>query len=324
MIAHSEKYEWRWTLGDWFSVTIRVVSLWLLLQFASVVGQLAGGWYTTHQSIDNIERRFSLDHARLDVGNPRLNTPVNEAAVKAYLDKLNNQLETLNYPVRVLRIQGVKTDQAFYDFSVAHPVQLRASEQVLTMVIGEQPLANFTRFSPYVLVLTLLVSPLIVFAFARKTQKQRSRSSQITTPEPRLIINLHNKTIGNGVDDVVVTLQNKPLCFYTALIKYCIAHPDEPLQHHKDIPDELQTLCNRVFSRLIELGHTKRKRPDFNANLDKTLSEVRAALDEVFYAFPENKDTFYPPRAQGEGSRSKQHSYAISHLTEMDVEILGL
>jgi len=62
---------------------------------------------------------------------------------------------------------------------------------------------------------------------------------------------------------------------------------------------------------------------DFNANLDKTLSEIRAALDEVFSSFSEEKETYYPPRAQGEGSRSKQHSYAIPSIKQEDITIIG-
>ena len=89
------------------------------------------------------------------------------------------------------------------------------------------------------------------------------------------------------------------------------------------MPTELLALANKSFGRLIELGHTKRKRPDFNANLDKTLSEVRAALDEVFVGYSEEKETYYPPRAQGEGSRSKQHSYALPSIREEDIEIIG-
>ena len=139
----------------------------------------------------------------------------------------------------------------------------------------------------------------------------------------RIIIDLKDKTLGNGVNDVKVVLQNKPLCFYTALVRYCMENPSEPLQHHKDVPVELLNLANKVFGRLIELGHTKRKRPDFNANLDKTLSEVRAALDEVFADFTAEKERYYPPRAQGEGSRSKQHSFALTSLSPEDVEIIG-
>ena len=129
--------------------------------------------------------------------------------------------------------------------------------------------------------------------------------------------------LGNSVNDTVVILQNKPLCFYTALVKYCTENPEHPLPPHKDVPIELIALANKAFARLIELGHTKRKRPDFNANLDKTLSEIRASLDEVFALYPEEKERYYPPRAQGEGSRSKQHSYALTHLSPDDVEIIG-
>ena len=120
-----------------------------------------------------------------------------------------------------------------------------------------------------------------------------------------------------------MTLQNKPLCFYTALVKYCIDNPNESLPPHKDVPHELMALANKCFGRLIELGHTKRKRPDFNANLDKTLSEIRAALDEVFTGYIDEKETYYPPRAQGEGSRSKQHSFALPSIKEDDIEIIG-
>ena len=120
---------------------------------------------------------------------------------------------------------------------------------------------------------------------------------QVTVDRPdyagRLqILNVHakDKTLSNRVDDKVVALQNKPLCFYTALVKFCIEYPNQPLPPHKDVPHELMILANKSFGRLIELGHTKRKRPDFNANLDKTLSEIRAALDEVFAGFTEEKE----------------------------------
>ena len=73
----------------------------------------------------------------------------------------------------------------------------------------------------------------------------------------------------------------------------------------------------------MDLGHTKRKRPDFNANLDKTLSEIRAALDEVFAGYSEEKAKYCPPRAQGEGSRSKQHSYALPRLYAHEIEVIG-
>ncbi|XQF91352.1 hypothetical protein ACOBV8_20375 (plasmid) [Pseudoalteromonas espejiana] len=60
-------------------------------------------------------------------------------------------------------------------------------------------------------------------------------------------------------------LANKPLCFYLALIEYCKDNSDVVLNQNKYVPDELIELA-QVFYRLIELGHTIRKRPNFNSS----------------------------------------------------------
>jgi hypothetical protein len=71
------------------------------------------------------------------------------------------------------------------------------------------------------------------------------------------------------------------------------------------------------------VGNTKRKRPDFGANLDKTLSEIRSVLDEVFQHHVQAKELFYPPKAQGEGSRSKMHNYALANNDPLRIEFIG-
>ena len=43
----------------------------------------------------------------------------------------------------------------------------------------------------------------------------------------------------------------------------------------------------------------------------------------MFSAYNVEKEAYYPPRAQGEGSRSKQHSYALPPIKEEDIEIIG-
>ncbi|MEW9799358.1 hypothetical protein [Alteromonas sp. CYL-A6] len=322
-MGNNDSGQFQWTTNEGFKLLIRLVILWLLLEFSSVLGQLAGGWYQTHRALDNIEKRVSLDQAFIDVGNASLNTPVNQPAVTRYLEQLNRDIEARNYPVRVRSIQGVVSEDPLYAFPVRETIRLNTPEQTITIVTVARPLSDFTGITLPPVILTALATPLVIIAFVRR-RKRATRLRDISEPAtPKLVINLNDKTIGNGVDDVKVTLQNKPLCFYTALIRYCIENPGMPLQHHKDVPEPLITLANRVFARLIELGHTKRKRPDFNANLDKTLSEVRAALDEVFFAWNDCKERYYPPRAQGEGSRSKQHSYALPEICEEDVEIIG-
>ena len=93
--------------------------------------------------------------------------------------------------------------------------------------------------------------------------------------------------------------------------------------HHEPIPELLLDYADSTFKKLMDLGHTKRRQPDFSNNLDKTLSEIRAALDEVFETCPLEKNQFYPPKAQGEGSRTKKHSYAIESLDEKSLIFIG-
>lgn len=304
------------------TIVMITFALVVVFQATAVLAQYLSQKTTIHTALDKIERRISLDSAFLDVGNKTLNTPVNQYAIYRYLNRLNNHLKAEGYPVIVSNIQGIfLTPEQLSDYPVLVTTTLTNAEQTITVEMRRKTIDSFFSFSWVALITALLVAP--IFAITSQRKLRRKMIEEILPPTPKLIINLQDKTISNGIDDKVVTLQNKPLCFYTALVKYCIAHPNESLPPHKDVPSELMALANKCFGRLIELGHTKRKRPDFNANLDKTLSEIRAALDEVFSSFNEEKENYYPPRAQGEGSRSKQHSYALPEITAEDIEIIG-
>jgi hypothetical protein len=296
--------------------------LFAALQIISTFGQIIGIQFARHHAKDNVERRVILDSAFLDVGNATLNTPVNTYAVGRYIDTINEDLAADNYPIRVASIQGVNADVTYPEYSLSHTFVFENAEQKITLIMQSLPMYQNLKFSWWALVISVLLAP--AFAIPRQRKAKHVVSEELVVPpKPKLVINLRDKTLGNSVNDTVVILQNKPLCFYTALVKYCTENPEHPLPPHKDVPIELIALANKAFARLIELGHTKRKRPDFNANLDKTLSEIRASLDEVFALYPEEKERYYPPRAQGEGSRSKQHSYALTHLSPDDVEIIG-
>lgn len=303
-------------------IALNALALLLVMQCVALTAQYFSYQSSVHLALDNVQRRISLDSAFLDVGNKTLNTPVDQIAIYRYLRRLNGTLKQSDYPVLVSAIQGIKTesdDFAFYPNTI--PVTFINAEQEFIVDLRSKTASSALTFSWSAFLASLFVSPF--FFISNKTRKNRKAIEEVIPPTPKLIINLENKTIANGVDDKMVTLQNKPLCFYTALVKYCIEYPDNPLPPHKDVPPELLILANKSFGRLIELGHTKRKRPDFNANLDKTLSEIRAALDEVFSSYNEEKENYYPPRAQGEGSRSKQHSYALPSIKGEDIEIIG-
>jgi hypothetical protein len=310
---------------QWLQSALAAIVFYLLFQCAAFIGQFTAGYITYHSGLNELEKRISLDIAYLDVGNQALNTPLNEQSIRLYIDKLNSYLGSLDLPLKILAIQGVKRDSEKATGTSSIITLITAEQDINIVVSGFSSLATF-KFAPYSFFAALLVTPFFMKLRERKKAQQKDAAIQtlISTPKPKLIIDLQNKTIGNGVNNTRVTLPNKPLCFYTALVKYCIEHPNQQLIHHQDVPAELVLIANRVFGRLIELGHTKRKRPDFNANLDKTLSEIRAALDEVYAALNTEKERYYPPRAQGEGSRSKQHSYALTYIAAKDVEFIGI
>lgn len=146
---------------------------------------------------------------------------------------------------------------------------------------------------------------------------------QTNSANAELILDLENKCLRFGTTNVSTFLANKPLCFYAALLTYCQRYPGARLCQHAPLPEELLALANQYFLRLVALGHTIRKRPDFDMNLEKMLSEIRAALDELLLDHPHHKTFFYPPKALGEGSRSKVHNFALLHIAEAHWTIKG-
>ncbi|MBD3586992.1 hypothetical protein HHX48_14695 [Salinimonas sp. HHU 13199] len=310
--------------AQWLKVAGIAVALFIIFQVATGTGQAIGTYVSTHKAIDQIERRIGLDSAYLDVGNKMLGTPVDEVEVKGYISRINTTLEDAGTPVSVISLQNVMASAPFKQYGHITAINMDTAEQTLAVKLSVIPWWHAFSFTPLALLATVAVTPVIVRIRQNKKRLIASESAE-SVPEaiPHLVIDLKSKTIRNGVDDREATMQNKPFCFYVALVKYCVEHPDAQLVHHTDIPQELTLMANTVFARLIELGHTKRKRPDFNANLDKTLSEIRSALEDVFAPFAEAKDKFYPPRAQGEGSRSKQHSFALTNISTQDIEIIG-
>lgn len=312
------------TASQWSKAAAVALALFALFQGCVTIGQLSGAYVERHQGMDLIERRVSLDLAYLDVGNQTLNTPVNDAAVLRYLSRINGALFEQNFPLYINQIQHVSIDsQPSQDWTATTMMKLETAEQQILIGLTMKPLYHALAIHPLAILAALVIAPVLIGVKPRPRYRKASAKDIPPPPEPKLVIDLNTKSIGNGVDGRAILMQNKPFCFYTALVRYCIENPEATLPQNKDVPQELINLANRVFLRLIELGHTKRKKPDFNANLDKTLSEIRAALDETFEPFLAEKEKYYPPRAQGEGSRSKQHSYALPPITEEDIIVIG-
>ncbi|MFP3362310.1 hypothetical protein R0J93_01405 [Pseudoalteromonas sp. SIMBA_148] len=306
-----------------------LVLLCLFLTLSSVfyISVIQKSQQVTKQKITQIERQIALDLPLLDLSNELLKHSGNKDAVNSYIKTLNSYINSNDLKVVAIAPKG----------EMLAPVNLHQITRSLStnngpvLVVFNVQQTHFTlsHFIYYFifLVLSVLISFWVKFAFIKQSNKQfnNAQHQSITEPTPvMLIVDLNDKTLSSSCSaEQKVGLANKPLCFYLALVEYCTNNDDVALSHNKDVPEELLELANKYFYRLVELGHTVRKRPNFNNSLEKTLSEIRAALDEILSECPEEKELYYPPKAYGEGSRSRLHSYGLANIKKGNIEIRG-
>ncbi|WP_046004277.1 hypothetical protein [Pseudoalteromonas rubra] len=275
--------------------------------------------HTIAQDLDSIKLRVALDKNRLPIADPVLNYAGDATRVQAYIDLLNDNLQKKTSRIRIVNIATSNGDIS--------ADQLLLSGPEGATVIGYR--AN-TSHNQWLYIIPLLIA-LLNLAFYKSVSRKREQAKRqtatttATKPQPQhLVIDLYSKTLCLSRDKTCqVQLANKPLCFYLALLEFCLQNPQVSLNQNKDVPEELLDIADKYFHRLVALGHTIRKRPNFSNSLEKTLSEIRAALDELLTHQPDLKIKLYPPKAHGEGSRSKLHSYGLKALGVDDVEVIG-
>jgi hypothetical protein len=281
--------------------------------------------HVTEQHLAAIEKRVALDLPLLDLSNELLKYVSNTAYIQNYVDQLNKQL--LDSHLVLLTIIAEKE----------RPIELTTTQFLRTLDTNNGPVYLVFKQHPQwsglfgfyylvIFVLSLCISYwLNTIIQAEQKIKRHSLAEPLPINKPPILtLNLNSKTVSiSEQPEREIALANKPLSFYLALIEFCANNDEVVLSHHKNVPNELLALANKYFDRLVELGHIIRKRPNFNNSLEKTLSEIRAALDEVLHDYPEQKAIFYPPKAFGEGSRSRLHSYALSNIDKGKLEIIG-
>ncbi|KZN38626.1 hypothetical protein N480_13305 [Pseudoalteromonas luteoviolacea S2607] len=305
-------------------ITLKQVSVFTLYLIIFLIIFNLSNKYTIDDNIlrdmQSVKLRVAIDRSRLSLEDPTLNYSGDEEALSEYLISLNGILVEQQSRIRLTAISSKA---------------LHAKEgevvSVLTGTTHETYLlfkADDSHKLPFYIIPFILA--LLNFVLLKSITRRQIISRKIKNiapvieEKPILHIDLYSKALHLSNDkDIKVQLANKPMCFYLALIEYCEANPDASLNQNKELPDELLALADKYFHRLISLGHTIRKRPNFSNSLEKTLSEIRAALDELLANTPDLKAKYYPPKAHGEGSRSKLHSYALSNITLEDVEIIG-
>ncbi|MBQ4860186.1 hypothetical protein J8L98_00595 [Pseudoalteromonas sp. MMG013] len=274
-----------------------------------------------NQHAAQIITRVALDINALPIADPFFSYSGNPNVVASYIEKINSRLGSQAARVSLKEISISKLPE--HDSTVVKP--LAAAHRTIYVSFDVDTQHNK---SAYILpfVLALLNSAFFGWVSTGVVRdKVRTTNTNVESKIPkRLVVDLYTKTIMlNCAKEDAVKLANKPLCFYLALVEFCEAQPDVILNQNKDVPDELMVIADKYFDRLITLGHTIRKRPNFSSSLEKTLSEIRAALDEIMAEHSELKMKYYPPKAHGEGSRSKLHSYGLSDVLLEDIEVIG-
>ncbi len=285
-------------------------------------------YFEFKRAVDNsvvaLEKRIALDLPRLDLPHARLNAVGNEFSTRRYLTQLNQSLASQGLPIRVSDLQGMKSNDAnSLPDAVTVKRTLMAPGRNINVSLSVSPFKLMSTFSWLALCLSFGFAVLIFLHSRIVRTEVVSDAPDAIKVAPKLIFDLKQKVLRTNINQVEASLANKPLCFYLALIEYCSQNPDVMLNPNKDVPEELAKLADKYFYRLIELGHTIRKRPNFSNSLEKTLSEIRAALDELLMTEPALKKRFYPPKAHGEGSRSKLHNYGLQSVSCDDIEIIG-
>jgi hypothetical protein len=273
------------------------------------------------QAKSQVMKRVALDLPSIPLAKEWIDKPDDKEQVDAYVLRLNRKLEELTLPIKVTSISTIKPVEVLEQQSIESLVALDQTVFV-TFTHSANSISQLSFFSLLPSLIALLFSWLILFRDLCRNISSPS-SDSVNNSARFLQIDLTKKEVINVKSGVAATISNKPLCFYCALVEFCVENPDHTLNSNSDIPEELLLISQKYFYRLIELGHTIRKRPNFESNLDKTLSEIRAALEEVLNGDIDAREKLIPPKAIGEGSRSKVHNFGLSNLTHGDVKIYG-
>ncbi|MFY8299220.1 hypothetical protein AAEU28_10655 [Pseudoalteromonas sp. SS15] len=298
-------------------IYIFTAAVFVLLSLLFYLGQESKISQAVELQSEQVAKRVSLDVSSLPLAEPLFNYAGNQQEVDIYIEQLNQQLDSLDSRVKVESISTIKpTDKVFLELFANY-------KTIYLVLIADRSHAKYT----YIIVMLLTLANALLYrkVFRKHIEnKVKKRAVSVETIKPKLVIDLYSKSLFiEGTNDIQSQLANKPLCFYLAMIEFSHAYPDLNLHLNKDVPAELLTIAEKYFHRLSVLGHTVRKRPNFSNSLEKTLSEIRAALDEILRESPELKAKLYPPKAHGEGSRSKLHSYGLKGLLDNDYEIRG-
>lgn len=184
-----------------------------------------------------------------------------------------------------------------------------------------------TNYNPpwLLMIITSIFSGLVFSCFQPcfLLDKQSYITEHIKAPIQVLTINLDRRLLTLGNKKATTPLANKPLCLYIAMLKYCSETKQPFLTTNEPLPGILNSSCQRLFTQLMEKGHTKRRPPDFDSALDKSLSDIRRVVDGLCEGDTDLQRIFVPPKAVGKGARLQRHNFALKDINQYNYKIIS-
>jgi hypothetical protein len=309
-----------------FASHLKPIGFSCILFFVLLFALSLGSYHSRDVQIEKasvvLKNRIALDLIDLGLESSNGKMTQDNKTVRYYINNLNEYLEDTEFPLRVYKIEHYEA----LDFEPQNTKTIELQNTRNTIPIVVEVVSSIVNWWSITLPALLSIAFYALFFFSSNQEgvTQVSATKEEDKTPPKLLIDLRDRTIYlNSAPEHKSTLSNKPLCFYLAMLTYCCQNATPQLFHNKQLPEDFLALANKYFSRLLELGHSRRKRPDFDNNIDKMLSEIRTALEEILAEQAELKKIFFPQKAQGEGSRSKLHNFALTELTAESFELIG-
>jgi hypothetical protein len=139
-----------------------------------------------------------------------------------------------------------------------------------------------------------------------------------------LVMNFIDKCIyyGNKKSEPI---SFKHFAFYSALLIYCEDFDNRNLLWNKydNLSNQFIGLCESYYADLKQYHGINKQVPDFNSNVQATVSHIRKILKDLFKGDVLLEEKYIPPAPKGKGSRTTAHNYALTNIKGGDFEFKG-
>lgn len=280
----------------------------------SILGNYWAWSQTQAQAINTLQHVVNDDMQSLEIYHHLSSSEL----MQAYIQKRNTALKKSNLEWQTSFNTGLDE----YHSSDSNSILLWHSALTHNRIS-----VSVTSYTPSIMAMTIaILSAMCFFLWCRLGPKlpMSSAFSQKPLQNTRevLVIDLASRQLKFRKSENSIVLPNKPFCMYLALLQFCSENRNAYMSTRDTLPQRYLSYCNRNLSNLMENGHSRRRPLDFEAGKDKSLSEIRSAIEALCDDEQQLLQRFLPPKAMGQGSRKVNSNFALQNITLHDFTII--